>query len=183
MLSESSSFYLQVTKELSSQGLTWSFNSPSAPHFGGLWEAAVKSMKHHLRRVITDLSILTPAHFFIQRESFIVPERDLTSEQIPPGKRWNLITQLSQHFWRRWSQEYLSSLQARNKWRSPQASPSVGDLVLIRQENAPPGKWPLGRVTDLHPGSDGMTRVVTLRTGTGTLVRPIVKLVKLHFVN
>ncbi|GBM93017.1 hypothetical protein AVEN_219831-1 [Araneus ventricosus] len=24
----------------------------SAPHFGGLWEAAVKSMKHHLRRVI-----------------------------------------------------------------------------------------------------------------------------------
>ncbi|UYV63684.1 hypothetical protein LAZ67_2005298 [Cordylochernes scorpioides] len=34
------------------EGIQWKFIPPSAPHFGGLWEAGVKSMKYHLRRTM-----------------------------------------------------------------------------------------------------------------------------------
>lgn len=36
---------------LSAKGIKWTFITPSAPHQGGIWEAAVKSMKFHLKRV------------------------------------------------------------------------------------------------------------------------------------
>lgn len=36
----------------------WVNNPPSAPHHGGIFEAAVKSMKHHLKRVIGQQSLI-----------------------------------------------------------------------------------------------------------------------------
>ncbi|XP_029177147.1 uncharacterized protein LOC114945202 [Nylanderia fulva] len=46
--------WTHIASQLANDGVTWKFNPPSAPHFGGKWEAGVKSVKFHLRRVIGD---------------------------------------------------------------------------------------------------------------------------------
>ncbi|XP_050056095.1 uncharacterized protein LOC126549771 [Aphis gossypii] len=190
----------------------WKFNPPAAPHFGGIWEAAIKSVKTHLKKVIgsqvftveefttlairiegilnsrpltpisgdpNDLNALTPGHFLIGRPISAIPERELTMTPMNRLNRWQLIKQAQQSFWKRWSQEYLQTLQTRQKWTSPSPSLAVGDLVVINSPNRPSMSWQLGRILQTHPGADDVVRVVTVRTGDGILKRPVVKLVKL----
>ncbi|XP_076546700.1 uncharacterized protein LOC143305767 [Osmia lignaria lignaria] len=48
----SDQFKGQVNEFAVSKNITWHFNPPLSPHFGGIWEAAVKSFKHHFKRVV-----------------------------------------------------------------------------------------------------------------------------------
>lgn len=43
-----------ICNELSKSGTTWHFTQAGAPHFNGLAEAAVKSVKTHIKRTIAD---------------------------------------------------------------------------------------------------------------------------------
>ncbi|XP_055622277.1 uncharacterized protein LOC129765865 [Toxorhynchites rutilus septentrionalis] len=52
----------QVANYLSMGGTQWHFNAPASPHMGGLWEAAIKSAKRHLK-IITGNAKLTFEEF------------------------------------------------------------------------------------------------------------------------
>ncbi|XP_011170471.1 uncharacterized protein LOC105203381 [Solenopsis invicta] len=54
---ESSQELRRIVGQLVTEQIQWRFNPPSAPHFGGIWEAAVKSLKHHLQRVLGDSTL------------------------------------------------------------------------------------------------------------------------------
>lgn len=188
--------------------LTWNFNAPGSPHFNGLAEAGVKSMKSHLSRTIgsqtltleefltllaqiesvlnsrplcalsadpNDLQSLTPGHFLTLEPFCGIPEPDLTPLNINRLSRWQLIQRLHADFWKRWSHEYVHSLQERHKWTEPAPPIELNTLVLIKHDSKPPLQWELGRVIDLHPGKDEVIRVVTIKTAHGVLQRPVVK--------
>ncbi|XP_011687024.1 PREDICTED: uncharacterized protein LOC105449467 [Wasmannia auropunctata] len=212
LFAASSTALRQVVARLADDGIRWLFNPPAAPHFGGIWEAAVKSLKHHLRRVLgdhtltyeemstllaqieaclnsrplqalsddpEDLSALTPGHFLIGSALTAVPEPTLLDMRANRLTRWQLLQGMRDHFWERWSREYLHTLAHRPKWWTPVDDFAVGRLCLLRSENTPPTRWPLARILRLHWGEDGQVRVVTVRTASSELVRPITKIVLL----
>lgn len=192
-----------------SQDIKFSFIPPYAPHFGGLWEAGVKSCKHHLRRVVGNLHLtyeefntvltqveavlnsrplspmstdphdyqpLCPAHFLVGRPLTAPVCEDLTDNSPHSLSRYQRVEQIRQHFWSRWSTEYISEMQTRTKWKSRQADLKPDTLVLIKDDHAPPLKWCLGRIINTVPGSDGVARVADIQTEKGIIRRAFSKI-------
>ncbi|GFT89729.1 integrase catalytic domain-containing protein [Trichonephila clavipes] len=50
-------FTSRRAKYFVSENIDWKFILPKSPHFRGLWEAGVKSVKHHLKRAIGNLHL------------------------------------------------------------------------------------------------------------------------------
>lgn len=48
----STEFKNSFQQELNTYRIDWKFNVPSGPHFGGIWEANIKSVKSHLSKVV-----------------------------------------------------------------------------------------------------------------------------------
>ncbi|KAJ8945324.1 hypothetical protein NQ318_009719 [Aromia moschata] len=96
-----------------------------------------------------------------------------------PDNRLSLfhrIQKMKQHFWQRWSKEFVSELQNRVKWKHNQSHLKVGTLVLIKDDQQPPLQWKLGRVLQVHPGKDSISRVATIRTRNGDIRRAFSKI-------
>ncbi|GFY47018.1 DUF5641 domain-containing protein [Trichonephila inaurata madagascariensis] len=55
--------------------------------------------------------------------------------------RWDIVQKMKSGFGRRWKIDYLSNLQNRTKWKSPNNNFKVGEIVIIKVGNIPPATW------------------------------------------
>lgn len=182
-----------IAPKLASQRTTWHFNPPHSPNFGGLWEANVKSVKHHLNRIVADRRLtyeelstvliniesclnsrpLCPLTADVDDLEALTPAHFLIGDSMfappeyrPQGQSFKeqFLQTMLRHFWEAWSRDWLAHLQQRPKWNKESDNIKLNELELVKDDRYPPSQWLLGRVIDLHPGQDSLVRVVTLRT-------------------
>ena len=147
-----------------------------------------------------DLEPLTPNHILLVKSGPTFPPGLFSSSDHYVKRRWRQVQYLVDVFWSRWKKEYLSNLQSRQKWNQNLPSHSVGDLVLLMDQNLPRNQWSVGRIIKTFPDDCGKVRSVTVRTvnikthlGRTSLInckpsfsdfeRPIHKIVLLKAVN
>ena len=129
---------------------------------------------------------LTPAHFLGANCKLGLP--DAATEEYSPSElssdnlleSWRRGQVYLNNFWRIWSNDYLQILRETHtnnlKPIKGQVNriPNIGEVVILKEDLIPRGRWKLGRIEELIESSvDGVHRAAVVRISSGKrLKRP-----------
>lgn len=139
---------------------------------------------------------LTPSHLLCGHRVLSLPDPasqedtlDCTATRDDLTRRMRHLSKVLADFWKRWRSEYLLELRDMHRHFRPAkgvtSGISVGDIVVIHDENLPRGLWRLGKVEELMTGTDGNVRCATVKVasrghGTRSIKRPLPRLYPLE---
>ncbi|GFU06859.1 integrase catalytic domain-containing protein [Trichonephila clavipes] len=189
-----------IESEFRVHEIRWKFNPPSSPWWGGFWERLIGILKDLLRKILgapvcltrncklvcecesvknsrpltyiseeQELKTLTPSMFLQDIPLNDVPNLDQI-QKTNIVLRWRYIQKVRENLKQRFKREYLSFLRSSVIKREDKIN--EGDIVLIGTDDKKWLYWLLGRVLELFPGTDGIIRLVKLRTERGDMLRP-----------
>ncbi|XP_058816071.1 uncharacterized protein LOC131679376 [Topomyia yanbarensis] len=174
-------------------GITFRFIPARSPHFGGLWEAGIKSFKYHFRRImgckafdmdqlltvvaqiesVLNSRPLAPLSDSPDDTSALTPGHFLIGEPLFSIQEPDLCDLDTKR---------LSRLQdmkrsAQDLWRrwSRDYLSQLQQRSKWKKETADV-EWPLGRITETIVGPDGHVRVVVVKTAAGTYKRAVTEI-------
>ena len=124
---------------------------------------------------------LTPSHLMVGRRFLNLPDNlccnDIDQDYSPQITqevitcRMRHLSIMLNHFWKRWTTEYLIGLRESHSYSDKKWSSSVeitkGDIVVVHNEKKPRSFWSLGRVEETLPGRDDQVRSAVIRVFTG----------------
>ncbi|KAK7906730.1 hypothetical protein WMY93_015342 [Mugilogobius chulae] len=115
---------------------------------------------------------LTPNHLLTMKPArALPPPGNFVPEDVYSKRQWRQVQYLAEQFWSRWRKEYLANICSRQCWREPRRNLQMGDIVILKDDDAPRNEWKLGRVLETMPGKDGLVRKVRLMLGDRRFVR------------
>ena len=103
---------------------------------------------------------LTPSHLLCGRRLMSLPDSNTSDSpdydiDVQPrdlSRTMQYLNNILNHFWKRWRNEYLIELRNAHGHQSQNdaiTSISIGDVVIVHEENQPRGKWRVGKILDL----------------------------------
>ena len=126
-----------------------------------------------------DGSYICPNDILLGRSSQHVPQGPFR-ETRNPRHRVEFVQKIVDSFWKSWSKDVLPALVPRKKWNSHCRDIQVNDIVTLSDTNLVRGKFAIGRVINVFPGSDGKIRNIEVKTANGVYSRPITKVAVIY---
>ena len=181
--------------------VTWQFNPPMSPWYGGFYERCIGTVKNaikpfefqgkkcsmdDLRTILSEVEnfvnnrpllavegniALTPNHFIFGRGGVWPGNRDSSPTPADLKAMYDRISRRVNGLWKKWTVYYLTSL--RRYWQEQSRTPRIGELVLIKKNNVPRGEWPMATIEGFT--EDRGKHVVDLRTAEGKVIQRAVQ--------
>ena len=124
------------------------------------------------------LPVLTP-NMIIHGTNITLPEDTVENDpdvnEPKPSKFAKHLKKCKDSLWFRWKEEYLRALREKHNFKTGETSNiSLGDIVLIKDEDKNRGKWKLGLVMKLVQ-REGVTLGVKLKTKIDRIIERSIK--------
>ena len=111
----------------------------------------------------SELSILTPNSLLLGRSQAKNPSGWQPDVDTSLLRRYHLIQEISNMFWKQWIRTYAPTLMVDNKWQTePSRELRVGDVVQVLDDSAIKAEYRLAVVREVYPGADGRVRKVMI---------------------
>ncbi|GFY29079.1 integrase catalytic domain-containing protein [Trichonephila clavipes] len=98
----------------------------------------------------------------VGRLIIVIAEPSLTEVSDNRLKVWQKQTKIVQQIWKRWSNNYLSTLQNRNRCYFEKNNVKKHGMVILKEDNLPVCNWPFGRILEVYHDIIKMGRTILL---------------------
>ena len=131
-----------------------------------------------------NMFVLTPSHFIYpynhcsSSNAILPPYPERTGDVL--RSTWSTLRQIVDTFWAKWTTEYLTTLQQRDRWEKSTTNLKIGDVCILKEDITPRERWKLGKIIEII-GDQKHCKRFRLRDQAGNeLDRHVTSLIKLE---